>query len=199
MMVLGKVSKFAFMALAGALAVAFLKDAFTGSRGVGEAFASVGAGGQQIGGALSSVGSGVQGLFTGIGTGTAQLLNPLFTAKELIYGGQNILQGGATGDNQQGASPVPTSFNPPVDPVPDQPLTKTFSSGASLTVSNFFKSLGSGDFTGVRGQPLPSNAIARTQDTFSGVLSTPTGGTRTIRGSAALFQRLNNNLGGING
>ena len=44
---------------------------------------SLGAG---LGSGLSSVGSGVQTFLTGIGTGSAQLLNPLFSLKTLIYG-----------------------------------------------------------------------------------------------------------------
>jgi len=45
-----------------------------------------------VGGALGSLGSGVQSLFTGIGTGTAKLFNPLFTLRDLIYGPQAGVQ-----------------------------------------------------------------------------------------------------------
>jgi len=45
-----------------------------------------------VGGALGSLGSGVQSLFTGIGTGSAKLFNPLFTLRDLIYGPQAGVQ-----------------------------------------------------------------------------------------------------------
>ena len=45
-----------------------------------------------VGGALGSLGSGVQSLFTGFGTGTAKLFNPLFTLRDLIYGPQAGVQ-----------------------------------------------------------------------------------------------------------
>lgn len=41
-----------------------------------------------IGSALGSLGAGVQSFLTGTGTGAAQLLNPLWTLKDLIYGPQ---------------------------------------------------------------------------------------------------------------
>ena len=58
-----------------------------------------------VGGALGSLGGGIQALFTGVGTGTAKLFNPLFTLKDLIYGpqagvqvGKDIYQSTATGN-----------------------------------------------------------------------------------------------------
>ena len=45
-----------------------------------------------VGGALGSLGGGIQALFTGVGTGTAKLFNPLFTLRDLIYGPQAGLQ-----------------------------------------------------------------------------------------------------------
>jgi len=58
-----------------------------------------------VGGALGSLGSGIQSLFTGFGTGTAKLFNPLFTLRDLIYGPQagvqvekDIYQSTATGN-----------------------------------------------------------------------------------------------------
>lgn len=65
---------------------------------------------------------------------------------------------------------------------------------SSLRVIEAFAPSGSGKFLTVRGTPLAENAIARTQETFSGVLTTTAGGTRTIRGSKALFDRLQANL-----
>ena len=53
---------------------------------------------------------------------------------------------------------------------------------------------GSRDIAGIRGKPLAQTAISRTQPTFTGVLTTSVGGSRAIAGSAALFDRLRNNL-----
>jgi len=48
--------------------------------------------------------------------------------------------------------------------------------------------------TGIRGLPLGQNAISRTRQTLVGSFSTPTGGTRIIRGSPGLFERIRSNL-----
>jgi len=48
----------------------------------------------------------------------------------------------------------------------------------------------------IRGTPIAGTAISLTRPTLIGSFSTPTGGTRIIRGSPALFQRLKSNLGG---
>ena len=71
-----------------------------------------------FGGGVGSIGSGVQSLFTGIGTGSAQLLNPLFTLKDLIYGdqGQSIVlqENGATyhGTDKTYRDPDPKELDP---------------------------------------------------------------------------------------
>ena len=66
-------------------------------------------------GALGSLGSGIQSLFTGFGTGTAKLFNPLFTLRDLIYGPQagvqvekDIYQSTATGNLTTQQTPVQT-------------------------------------------------------------------------------------------
>lgn len=72
----------------------------------------------------------------------------------------------------------------------------TFASGAKIERSfDASAPLGSSrDIAGVRGKPLAQRAISRTQPTFTGVLTTSAGGSRAIAGSAALFDRLRNNL-----
>jgi hypothetical protein len=45
-----------------------------------------------VGSSLGSLGTGIQSLFTGVGTGTAKLFNPLFTLRDLIYGPQAGVQ-----------------------------------------------------------------------------------------------------------
>jgi len=55
----------------------------------GSASASAGALGetlQALGGGLGSVGAGAQSFLTGIGSGSAKLLDPLFSLKTLVYG-----------------------------------------------------------------------------------------------------------------
>jgi hypothetical protein len=65
---------------------------------------------------------------------------------------------------------------------------------SELRVLEAFAPAGEGEFLSVRGTPLAENAVARTEETFSGVLTTADGGTREIRGSKALFDRLQQNL-----
>jgi|TARA_B110000263_G_scaffold236490_1_gene235877 hypothetical protein len=71
-----------------------------------------------FGGGIGSIGSGVQSLFSGIGTGSAQLLNPLFTLKDLIYGDQ--AQGIVLQENALTASNTVT-IDPVVNTASDQP------------------------------------------------------------------------------
>ena len=65
---------------------------------------------------------------------------------------------------------------------------------SELRVLEAFAPAGEGEFLSIRGTPLAENAVSRTEETFSGVLTTKTGGTREIRGSKALFDRLQQNL-----
>jgi len=78
------ITKWLIYGLIGAFAVTSLIDPQ-------RAYASTQAFGG-VGGALGSLGTGVQSLFTGIGTGTAKLFNPLFTLRDLIFGPQAGVQ-----------------------------------------------------------------------------------------------------------
>jgi hypothetical protein len=78
------IGKWLILGLAGAFALSALVDPQ-------RAYATTQAFGG-VGGALGSLGSGVQSLFTGLGTGTAKLFNPLFTLRDLIYGPQAGVQ-----------------------------------------------------------------------------------------------------------
>jgi len=49
---------------------------------------------------------------------------------------------------------------------------------------------------GIRNLPLSQRALSRTSTSLIGSFTTPTGGTRDIRGSPELFERLRLNLGG---
>ena len=76
--------KWIILGLAGAFAISALVDPAR-AQGTVSAFGGIGT-------ALGSLGSGVQSLFTGLGTGTAKLFNPLFTLRDLIYGPQAGVQ-----------------------------------------------------------------------------------------------------------
>ena len=93
------VIKWVGIGLVGAFTIIFLRDA--AQKGLGPAAGDVGAGfgsiGSAIGSTLTGVGQGIQAFGTGVGTGAAQLFNPLFTLRDLIYG------------PQAGNQPAPTS------------------------------------------------------------------------------------------
>ncbi len=74
------ITKWLIYGLVGAFALSSLIDPAR-AQGTVSAFGGIGT-------ALGSLGSGVQSLFTGVGTGTAKLFNPLFTLRDLIYGPQ---------------------------------------------------------------------------------------------------------------
>jgi len=91
------IGKWLIYGLVGAFAISALVDPAR-AQGTISAFGGVGT-------ALGSLGAGVQSLFTGVGTGTAKLFNPLFTLRDLIYGPQagvqvekDIYQVSATGN-----------------------------------------------------------------------------------------------------
>jgi len=109
-----------------------------------------------IGSALGSIGGGIQSLFTGIGTGSAKLLNPLWTLRDLIYGPQagvqvekDIYQSTATGnlttqqtvyetqsiqlDPNAPYTPVTTGFGG----VPLGPSTPILQSGGGSSIPSF--------------------------------------------------------------
>jgi hypothetical protein len=87
-MVTGLIGKIIPIALAG-LGIFALANIFTRP---GQASQSAGALGETLGAfgeGIGSIGIGAQSLLSGIGTGSAQLLNPLFTLKDLFYGNQD--------------------------------------------------------------------------------------------------------------
>ena len=83
-----------------------------------------------FGGGIGAIGSGVQSLFSGIGTGSAQLLNPLFTLKDLIYGEgstQQIIQSenALTASNTVTIDPVVNTASDQPGVTPQAPATET--------------------------------------------------------------------------
>jgi len=136
-----------------------------------------------VGGALGSLGSGIQSLFTGVGTGTAKLFNPLFTLKDLIYGPQagvqvekDIYQSTSTGNLS--IQQTPTEIQGiQLDPsAPYTPITTGYG-GTPLGFS--FKSMPSISpvpvaQVSVYGQSLPMSALAIQHYQALGVTVSPT-------------------------
>ena len=114
------------------LGIAFLANVLTKP---GQASASAGALGQTFGAfgsGLGSLGEGVSGLLTGIGQGSAKLLDPLFSLKTLFYGDDSVDV--ILSENQSTASNT-TRSDPVVNTASDQPgVTPT--SPASSTVTH---------------------------------------------------------------
>ena len=136
-----------------------------------------------VGGALGSLGGGIQALFTGVGTGTAKLFNPLFTLKDLIYGpqagvqvGKDIYQSTATGNLPIRQTPTEIQ-SIELDPsAPYTPVTTGYG-GAPLGFS--FKSMPSISpapvtQVTVHGQALPLSAAAIQHYQALGVTVSPT-------------------------
>jgi len=103
----------------------------------GQASESAGALGQtlfSVGGGLGNIGGGINDFLTGIGTGSAKLLDPLFTLKTLFYGDnspQAIFQ-----ENADTASNT-TRTDPVVNTASDQPgVTPTSPAGSTVTHSS---------------------------------------------------------------
>jgi len=137
----------------------------------GAASDSAGALGQtffSIGSGLGSVGGGINDFLTGIGTGSAKLLDPLFTLKTLFYGEDTpeiILQ-----ENQITASNS-TRIDPVVNTASDQPGV-TPSAPASSTVTH----------------SSPSSGFSQTTtSTTSGVTSSPSSYTSRATGRATRY------------
>jgi hypothetical protein len=106
----------------------------------GQASESAGALGQtlfSVGGGLGSIGGGINDFLSGIGTGSAKLLDPLFTLKTLFFGDDaisTILQENAdTASNTTVIDPVvnTASDQPGVTPSSPATSTVTHSSGGS--------------------------------------------------------------------
>jgi hypothetical protein len=106
----------------------------------GQASESAGALGQtlfSVGGGLGNIGGGINDFLSGIGTGSAKLLDPLFTLKTLFFGDDaisTILQENAeTASNTTVVDPVvnTASDQPGVTPSAPATSTVTHSSGGS--------------------------------------------------------------------
>lgn len=199
--------KWVSVGILGAMTIIFLRDA--AQKGLGPAAGDVGAGfgsiGTAIGSTLSGIGQGIQQFGTGVGTGAAQLFNPLFTLRDLIYGPQAGNQPAPTSATQgqlPAESPPITSQESLIQVPPTNtsnaftPITVSRPGGGSITVNQVYNPLGSSrTLQSIRGTPLAANALSRTQVTYGGVLTTSQG-SRNVRGSLALFERLAQNIRG---
>ena len=121
---MGIIGKIAPLALLG-IGILFLGNALVRPAQASATAQALTSSGVGLGASLSSIGSGIQSLFTGVGTGAAKLLNPLFTIKDLIgYTGSGTpAQSGfvsETGLSGEGtpltASPVVRNFVETIDP-----------------------------------------------------------------------------------
>ena len=133
------IGKWLLYGLVGAFAVSALVDPARAQGTIG-AFSGVGT-------ALGSLGGGIQSLFTGFGTGTAKLFNPLFTLRDLIYGPQAGVQVGT--DIRQSV----TTGNLPSQQIPTEIQAIQLDPSAPYTPIT----------TGFGGEPLPYSQAAATQ------------------------------------
>ena len=131
MVITSLLSKIIPLAAVG-LGIAFLANVLTKP---GHASESAGALGQTLGAfgsGLGSLGGGISGLLTGIGQGSAKLLDPLFSLKTLFYGDDSV--DAILSENLSTASNT-TTTDPVVNTASDQPgVTPT--SPASSTVTH---------------------------------------------------------------
>jgi len=128
----------------------------------GAASESAGALGQtlfSVGGGLGNIGGGINDFLSGIGTGSAKLLDPLFTLKTLFYGDDTpevIFQ-----ENASTASNT-TRTDPVVNSASDQPgVTPTSPAGSTVTHSTNATTAGGlspGGFTQTTTSTTPSSS-----------------------------------------
>lgn len=79
---------------------------------------------------IADVGTGIGSAFGSLGTGSAQLLNPLFTLKDLVYGDTaNIVQSeqNITASNTTILDPTPNSASDSEGVTPQTPASNTIS------------------------------------------------------------------------
>jgi len=127
-LVVGLLAKYGSIAAALVLFTLFAKRG--AEVGIGPAATEVASSFGTFGMGLGAVGGGVQSLFTGIGTGIAQLFNPLFTLRDLVFGPQAGQQAAATAATQQPMMMIPPPSNemtspplmmpPMMNPLPSQ-------------------------------------------------------------------------------
>jgi len=107
---MGILSKIGPLAILG-IGILFLGNALTRPAQATQTAQALTASGVGLGQSLGSIGGGLRELFTGFGEGTAKLLNPLFTVKDLIgYSGFDSGTGLSSSGTPLTASPNTRNF-----------------------------------------------------------------------------------------
>ena len=120
---MGILSKIGPLAILG-IGILFLGNALVRPAQATQTAQALTASGVGLGSSLSSIGGGIKDLFTGAGTGTAQLLNPLFTIKDLI--GYSGFEGEGSGSVTQSGFDSGTGLSSSGTPLTASPNTKNF-------------------------------------------------------------------------
>ena len=124
---MGILSKIGPLAILG-LGILFLGNALVRPAQATQTAQALTASGVGLGSSLSSIGGGIKDLFTGAGTGTAQLLNPLLTIKDLIgYSGFDSGTGLSSSGTPLTASPNTKNFVETLSPSYVQNTNATYS------------------------------------------------------------------------
>jgi len=127
-MVTGIIKKIIPIAIAG-LGIFALANVIARPQMAQESAGALGSTLGAFGTGLGSIGTGVQSLLTGVGSGSAKLLDPLFSLKTLIYGdsAQAVLQEQAvTASNTSRIDPVVNSASDQPGVTPSAPAGATF-------------------------------------------------------------------------
>lgn len=114
-------NKIIIYGLLGATAIVFFRRAVEPGVGLGKAATEVASSVGTFGTGLGQVGAGIYDFFSGIGSGTAQLFNPLFTLRDLIYGpqaGNQPAPTAATEGTTPNTNPSTTAAGPAPIPAP---------------------------------------------------------------------------------
>ena len=96
---------------------------------------------------IADVGTGIGSAFGSLGTGSAQLLNPLFTLKDLVYGSTGeIVQAeqNITASNTTIADPTPNSASDSFGVTPQAPASNTIPQNPYFTGGNMVRGVGPG-------------------------------------------------------
>ena len=120
---MGILSKIGPLAILG-IGILFLGNALVRPAQAIQTSQALTASGVGLGQSLASVGQGVQSLFSGIGTGGAKLLNPLFTIKDLI--GYSGFEGEGSGSASQSGFSSTTGLSNEGTPLTASPNTRNF-------------------------------------------------------------------------
>lgn len=120
---MGILSKIGPLALLG-VGILFLGNALVRPAQATQTAQALTQSGVGLGQSLGSIGGGIQELFSGVGSGTAKLLNPLFTIKDLI--GYSGFDGEGSGSQSQSGFDSGTGISSGGTPLTASPNTRNF-------------------------------------------------------------------------